>query len=117
VTIKYDTDGNELWIQRYNNGTVNGDDEASALVIDESGNVVVTGKSVGSGSNYDYFTIKYNNEGEILWNSRYNGTGNGIDAAVAVAVDILGGVYVTGSSEGHSNEASTAKDYVTIKYK
>jgi hypothetical protein len=117
VTVKYDTDGNELWVQKYNNASVNGDDEASALAIDLSGHVIVTGKSVGSGSNYDYFTIKYNGEGEILWYSRYNGTGNGVDAAVAIAVDDSGSVYVTGSSEGRSDAIDTAKDYVTIKYK
>jgi hypothetical protein len=117
VTVKYDTNGNKLWLQRYNNGFVNGDDEAAALALDTEGNVVVTGKSVGSGSSFDYLTIKYNHDGEILWYSRYNGTGNGSDAAVALAVDDLGHVYVTGSSEGQNNTNGTAKDYVTIKYK
>ncbi len=118
VIVKYNSEnGNELWVQRYNNESVNGDDEASALAVDLSGHVIVTGKSVGGGSSFDYLTIKYGSEGEILWYSRYNGTGNGIDAAVAITVDDLGGIYVTGSSEGRSNEISTAKDYVTIKYK
>ena len=58
LTIKYSgADGSVLWQQRYN-GPSNGDDQASALAVDGSGNVVVTGSSADE---YDteYFTAKY----------------------------------------------------------
>jgi len=42
LTIKYDSVGETLWTRRYN-GTANGDDEASTLVVDKSGYVYVTG--------------------------------------------------------------------------
>jgi hypothetical protein len=42
ATIKYDSDGDTVWIRRYN-GLDNCDDGAGAIAIDSSGNVLVTG--------------------------------------------------------------------------
>ena len=111
ATIKYDTDGNELWVQRYN-GPGNNWDEALAIAVDGYGNVYVTGYSFGSGTYYDYATIKYDMDGNQLWVQRYNGSGNDYDEASAIAVDGHGNIYVTGYSFG----SETGDDYATIKY-
>jgi uncharacterized delta-60 repeat protein len=111
ATIKYNTVGTVAWIQRYN-GTGNLEDAALGIAIDGSGNVFVTGRSVGSSSNFDYVTIKYNSSGVQQWVQRFNGSGNGNDVAYAIAVDASGNVYVTGSSTGSSN----GLNYVTVKY-
>jgi hypothetical protein len=47
-----------LWTNLYN-GPGNGDDQACAVAVDRSGNVIVTGYSTGSGGDYDFATIKY----------------------------------------------------------
>jgi uncharacterized delta-60 repeat protein len=111
ATIKYNASGVEQWVARYN-GPGNSDDRATALAVDASGNVYVTGDSRGSGTSVDYATIKYNASGVEQWAVRYNGPGNSGDGATALAVDELGNVYVT----GWSFNSSTPSDYATIKY-
>ncbi|MBO0694567.1 MAG: SBBP repeat-containing protein [Verrucomicrobia bacterium] len=112
ATIKYDPSGNQLWVARYN-GPANDDDHPSAIAVDASGNVYVTGASLGSAwPNYDYATIKYDSSGNQLWVARYNGPGNDMDFANAIAVDASGNVYVTGQSRGSGGDF----DYATVKY-
>jgi hypothetical protein len=111
VTIKYDSAGQQQWIARYN-GPGNDLDEALAIAIDSWGNVYVTGYSAGADPGPDYATIKYDSAGQEQWVTRYNGPGNYVDEARAIAVDSLGNVYVTGQSMG----AGTYDDYATVKY-
>ena len=58
ATIKYDPNGVEQWVERYD-GPGNGTDYASSIAVDSSYNVYVSGKSMGSGTDYDFATIKY----------------------------------------------------------
>jgi uncharacterized delta-60 repeat protein len=111
ATIKYNSNGQEEWVRRYN-GPVNSDDYATAIAVDNNGNVYVTGYSYNDYTSYDYATIKYNSEGQVVWVARYNGPGNGRDVATAIAVDNNGNVYVT----GYSYNDYTSYDYATIKY-
>jgi uncharacterized delta-60 repeat protein len=111
ATIKYYPNGDTAWVRRYN-GPVNGSDEALAIVVDGAGNVYVTGESYGSGTSYDYATLKYDSSGNELWVERYNKLGNYWDEAYAIAVDSSGNVYITGRSYGDG----TGQDFATIKY-
>jgi uncharacterized delta-60 repeat protein len=111
VTVKYDTDGDVLWVARYN-GPGNGWDEAKSLAIDTEGNVYVTGFSFDSVSSRDYTTIKYDSWGNEVWVVRYNGPGNHYDEANCIALDEDGNIYVTGQSRASGYN----EDYATVKY-
>ena len=111
ATIKYNSVGEEQWVVRYNGG--NGNDYATAIAVDASGNVYVTGESLGQGTGTDYATIKYNSAGQQQWVARYNGPANSNDDVTAIAIDGSGNVYVTGAS---SIDAASNYDYLTVKY-
>jgi len=109
ATIKYNSQGHQLWVARYDGSVPYYTGEAVALALSASGNVYVTGSMQGS-SAWDYVTVGYDANGKELWAARYNGPVNGFDQAAAIAVDKWGDVYVTGRSDGGGT------DYVTIKY-
>lgn len=83
----------QQWIERYN-GSGNGSDYATDMVIDLTGNIIVTGATFANNS-LNYMTIKYNSAGVQQWTRTYDGL-NGEDVAEAIAIDFLGNVYITG---------------------
>jgi uncharacterized delta-60 repeat protein len=103
---------NIQWQTRYSSAGTN-IDRAEDMAMDAAGNVYVTGLGQGVSGNFDYVTIKYDAVGTEIWRTEYNGTGNSLDEAHAVAVDPSGNVYVTGWSYGG---AGTGYDYATVKY-
>jgi hypothetical protein len=111
ITIKYDANGVQYWVRRYD-GPAHGDDHAVGIVADDLGNVYVTGSSVGNGTDYDYATIKYDSLGVEKWVKRYNGPRDSTDYAYGLSVDSNSNVFVTGTSFGDG----TGFDYATIKY-
>lgn len=115
ITIKYSSNGVRQWASIYN-GQANGPDGGTAIVVDNNGNVFVTGYSDGDPSTVfrqdDCVTIKYNSAGTELWVRRYNGTSNTNDVAHDIAVDVSGNVYVA----GETSSSGAGYDYVTLKY-
>ncbi|MBN2075813.1 MAG: conjugal transfer protein TraF, partial [Dehalococcoidales bacterium] len=105
ATVKYDAAGNELWEARYNYGS--GYDWASALALDNAGNVYVTGTSSTT-----CVTIKYDNDGNEQWVARYDDTGITQSGGVDIAVDSDGNIIVA----GYAGMSSTVRDCLTIKY-
>jgi hypothetical protein len=111
VTIKYDVSGNQQWVARYD-GPAHSFDEARAIAVDASGNVYVTGGSIGSGTRSDYATVRYDASGTEAGVKRYDGPAGRIDEALALSLDNAGGVVVTGGSVG----SGTGTDYATMRY-
>jgi hypothetical protein len=109
--IKYDSAGNELWVERYN-GPGDDYDWPFDIAVDSASNVYVTGRSVGAGTGFDYVTLKYDSAGNEVWVNRYNGPGNSGDEAYSIAVDNEGNVFTTGTSTG----SGTGLDFATVKY-
>jgi hypothetical protein len=102
-TVKYaGINGSLLWARRYN-GPAPSQEQTTALAIDSSDNVIVTGvafKEVGS----EGYTAKYRGtDGAVLWEKRNEGF------AVAVALDREGNVAVAGGR-------GVTSDYYTAMY-
>ncbi len=117
LAVKYDKmTGNEVWAETYDSRR-NGNDIATAIAADTTGNVYVTGKSQESLNNvatsHDFFTIKYDSSGNLQWEARDDGPGFGNDQPTDILVDEPGNaVYVTGLTNGGTPGA----DYYTVKY-
>src|SRR5439155_21149025 len=88
ATIAYSGVGVPLWTNRYD-APARKDDQAYGIATDSSGNVFVTGSSVGSGG-YDYATISYSGAGVLRWIARYDGDAHSSDAPAGIAVDSSG---------------------------
>jgi len=112
MTIKYDQSGTPVWTRTYN-GTGNGVDIARDIVLDNQENVIVTGRSLGSGSGIDIVTIKYDSSGVPLWTRRYSEPGAVMDQGYAVDVDAYDNIYIVGSA----SSGATNQDYALLKYK
>ncbi|HTL83205.1 MAG TPA: SBBP repeat-containing protein [Bacteroidia bacterium] len=106
--------GSILWTNSFD-GTLHSNDEATAIAVDGSGNVYITGFIKDTIQGYNYCTIKYNSSGIQTWLVRYNGAANKSDKAVALCVDNSGNVYVTGESDV-STTAVTNNNILTVKY-
>jgi hypothetical protein len=101
ITLAYSPEGALLWSATYE-GPGSSWDVMLQLELDESENVYVAGASI-SASGYpdsDYVVIKYGNDGQHLWTTRYAGGPpyGASDGARALALGPDGSVYVTGST-------------------
>ena len=113
ITIKYDgSNGTVLFTQTYNGGS--GDDRGVDVVVDNNGDIIVTGRS-DNGSNQDFRTIKYSNTGGILWSKFYNGANNQNDRPVKIVADAANNIYIAGESDV-DNSSGIDYDYALIKY-
>lgn len=111
ATVKYDQAGSRLWLATHD-GPASDTDSATRIAIAPSGDICVTGASLGIGTGRDFGTIKYDSDGNELWIARFNGSGNSIDEPTGIVIDPAGNIYVT----GRTLSASTVYDFATIKY-
>lgn len=102
---KLDVDGNLSWVKQIGD---NYNETGTAITLDVSGNLLVTGyfqgdvdfdpgngitqlSAVGS---IDIFVAKYDADGNSIWARSMGGTLN--DISLSIAVDLAGNVYTTG---------------------
>ena len=111
ATVKYDPDGNEVWVARYG-AFADSLDEAVSVAEDDFGYAFVTGTAGGFWPDNDILTICYDSRGHKVWEDRYDGPAGGNDSAAALALTSFGDVVVTGWSEG----ADAGQDFVTVCY-
>lgn len=99
------------WVKQFN-GVNSMSDKAIAIANDNNCNLYVTGQSDKSGVGSNYMTIKYDNEGNVIWKTEFDGPDHMDDIPTAIKVDGNGNVYVTGKSASANN----GFDFLTVKY-
>jgi hypothetical protein len=110
---KYNKNGDRIWKKKYSFSGSAGVDRFGGFTKDKSGNLIITGRSKSNTTFYDYATLKYTNDGDLLWSRRYNGpSSTSFDDAEGVTTDIYGNIYVTGTSMDSLNHYNCT----TIKY-
>ncbi|MFZ1634699.1 MAG: T9SS type A sorting domain-containing protein [Chitinophagales bacterium] len=108
--IKYDNDGNELWMETWS-GESALSDVIYEIVIDGNGNIIVNGRSDGGGENYDDFaTAKYSPDGTLLWLNKYHQIYG--ETGFTIDVDDAGNVY----AGGWAADGISMGDALIIKY-
>jgi len=105
---RYAADGTALWVQQLERATH--DDVAVAMGMDMSGNVCVAGNT-DNASSIDLLAVIYDNYGNVVGGTLFNGTADSDDDAFAVAVNGLGEQFVS----GYTTNASGNADYLVIK--
>ncbi len=118
VTIKYDSLGVEQWVAQYNNPDTSLSDGGYGIEVDAAGYVYVCGQSQGAGTGSDIVVIKYDQDGNQLWATRYDGDNNDYDTpsdeegGKCMTIDASSNIYVTGCSRG----ALSYNDYITLAF-
>lgn len=111
--IKYDANGNQKWVKRYNGNGNN--DSPSAMAIDRYNNVYITGitQSGVSWDSVNYATVKYDRYGNRKWVKTFNGSGKRADTAMGIAINSNNNAFVTGTSFSGNTKGF---DIVTLRY-
>ncbi len=99
---KYNKDGIISWLKR--EGSASGDDHASAIALDNTGNIFLTGYFSGlstfgntnltSMGSDDIFLVKYSPTGDGLWAKQTGGKGD--EHAESMKLDDAGNIYLCG---------------------
>jgi hypothetical protein len=100
---KLDSSGALLWAKGF--GLANTYNYGTSIAVDSSGNIYTTGiKEIliidPFSLNPNFFVLKLNSLGVLLWEKSYGGSGLDIILAKFIAVDSSGNVYTTGYFEG-----------------
>ncbi|MEO0116238.1 MAG: SBBP repeat-containing protein [candidate division WOR-3 bacterium] len=101
LLVKYNGEGETLWTRIFNNDS-NGDDIPRALTIDQEGNIILALYSWGGRNNFDYLVLKYDQNGNLVFQKRFNGPGNDDDYPAGIATDENRNIYIVGTSYGEN---------------
>ena len=91
LTVKYDTNGNLLW-DKLISGTWA---FAVRSIVDQSGNIYVTGRAWQYTATYDFVTVKYAPDGTQLWLDTFDQNG-GFHTPTSLELDQSNNLFVTG---------------------
>jgi len=98
ITVKYDNDGNVIWKKNY--GSTSCDRFYSVTTVPDG--VVAVGDSwyIVPGIPESAIVVKYNNDGNLIWEDNFAGKYNGNEAWSVSTLQDTDEVIVVGNSEG-----------------
>jgi hypothetical protein len=109
VVSRVDTaTGAEVWSQRTQLPTM--DLKPAAIASDRQRNLVVAGRCTAA--TQDFYTVKYDPSGTVLWKRPWSGPANLDDYVMSVAIGKAGDVYVA----GRIGKPAGYDDAVLLKY-
>ncbi|MBM3330701.1 T9SS type A sorting domain-containing protein [candidate division WOR-3 bacterium] len=109
LTFRINQDNTNPWFQTFD-ANVEDDDSLTAMVVDDRGNVCVTGWTYVYQGDIDWMTIKYNADGAKIWSASHQTFGED-DQPFGIVMDENGEYYVTGFDYAGPDE-----NYCTVKY-
>lgn len=112
VIIKYNSNGDSLWVRKYYGGGNNHTDAQSAG-IDKSGNICMS----GGGDFNRLFIVKYNANGDTLWNRNFPPP-SGFTATwgVSLALDTNQNIYIGGICNPYYPPNPSIRGFLVTKY-
>ena len=94
-----DDKGAVIW-KKDTSGTLFGsDEEANAIAIDPSSNIIVSGYLKNSGTSSDLYLEKVNPQGVRIWNFAYDSPFHESDRTNDMVVNTAGDIYLVGKSD------------------
>jgi hypothetical protein len=108
LTLKYASDGTLLWERRRGGAGVLVE-TARAISVDPSDDVYVSGSITGADN--AYVTVKYDPDGNVLWECIHDKSLNTTSEPVAMAADAFGNAFVA----GRNYFTESLFDYTTVK--
>ncbi len=109
-TLKlHSTNGNTIWQKRYNYNNLH--DIPVDISFDQLGNILVTGTSAESLTNWEIAVVKYTPTGTLIGEERFGNVSNGFDQPSALDKDADGNLFITGTTttDGVSFDIKTLK--------
>lgn len=112
LTIKMDTNGNELWRRPYLAPKNQKVAEPVKIKTDNNGNVFVTGLVRTQSGVQDYTTFMYDESGTLRFDLKLDANNGSIDTPTDIVLSASGDeFFVTGESDNGGS-----MEYVTVKY-
>jgi hypothetical protein len=115
---KYSNRGTKIWGKQFGSSAY---DTVRGLVIDEQGNIYISGYTSGNFGGtivgtYDAYVAKYDNNGNQIWISQF-GLSNKSTYGFNVDLDSDGNVYLLGQTDGDLFATNTVnRDIFIVKY-
>jgi hypothetical protein len=131
--VKYDPDGNVI-LAKQQDGGGNDYDFATGITTDSNDNIIFIGKfksdtiifgntSLINAGETNFFIVKYDSDGNVIWAKQQDGGGEGYNFAYGVATDNNNNIIVVGTFDTHITFGQTSlsntqfgNDIFIVKY-